>query len=141
MEQNILKEAKRKMKEEILAKTIKIFIENLPAETIGTFNVTDIARKFKVSLSYLSRSFHKYNRCTPHEYLELYKIIRFDCTVGMPKKITVKDTLAVMKIENVNHFIKRYKIRMGATPGKYCKKYRQLRKETKKRFAALSKRK
>lgn len=129
------------MKEEIIAKASKIFIENLPAETIGTFNVTDIARKFKVSLSYLSRCFHKYNRCTPREYLERYKIIRFGCTVGVPKKITVKDTLAVMKIENVNHFIKRYKIRMGATPGKYCKKYRQIRKEIKRQTVALRKQK
>lgn len=129
------------MKEETIAKASKIFIENLPAETIGTFNATDIARKFKVSLSYLSRCFHKYNDCTLHQYLERYKMIRFSCTIGAPKKITVKDTLAVMKIENVNHFIKRYKIRMGVTPGKYCKKYRQLRKERRKQFAALSKRK
>lgn len=132
MEQNILKEAKFKMKEEILAKTVRIFIENCPAEIIGSYNVTDIARKFKVSLSYLSRCFHKYNKCKLHDYLERYKIIRFECNVWGPHKTTVKDTLAVMKIENVNHFIKRYKIKMGVTPGKYCKKYRQIRKEIRK---------
>jgi len=129
------------MKEEIIAKASKIFIENLPAETIGTFNVTDIARKFKVSLSYLSRCFHKYNHCTPREYLELYKMFRFESTVLFKQKNTVIDALKVMKIENANHFNKRYKIRMGTTPGKYCKKYRQLRKETKKRIAALRKQK
>lgn len=129
------------MKEEIIAKASKIFIENLPAETIGTFNATDIARKFKVSLSYLSRCFHKYNYCTLHQYLELYKMFRFESTVLFKQKNTVIDALKVMKIENANHFNKRYKIRMGRTPGKYCKKFRQIRKEIKRQTIGLRKQK
>ncbi len=117
------------MKERALFLAVKLVIKNCPAEKIGPLTPSDIARKFGVSISYLSRSFSNHNYFTLHGYLELYKFIQFQTVAARLKKPTVKEVLALMNIQNTSYFIRRYKMRLGDTPGQYCKEQRDRRKE------------
>ncbi len=117
------------MKEYSLYKAVKIYIEERPPEEIGNLKPRDIAKKFDVSISYLSRSFSKYNFFTLHQFLEIYLFISFDLLATRLENPNVKEALEIMKIKSTSYFIRRYKKRRGETPGQYLKKWRDKRKK------------
>lgn len=119
------------MKEYSLYNAVKLYIEERPPEEIGTLKPRDIAKKFDVSISYLSRSFSKYNFFTLHQYLEIYLFIAFNHLATRLENPNVKEALEIMKIKDTSYFIRRYKKRRGETPGQYLKRSRDM----KKRFA------
>lgn len=79
------------MKEKELAHAAKIYIRRCPAEEIGTLSVTKIAEKFNTNLSFLSRSFNKYRGLKLFDFLELYKMIRFEDVAGDLEEPTVSE--------------------------------------------------
>jgi AraC-like DNA-binding protein len=111
-----------------LYNAVKLYIEERPAEEIGTLKPGHLARKFNVSLSFLSRSFSKHNFFTLHQYLELFIFIRFDSIARGLKKPNVKEALEIMNIKDTSYFIRRYKKRFKRTPGQYCKMCRERNK-------------
>lgn len=120
------------MKEKILFHAVEIFIKQCPPEKIGPLTVSDIARKFNINLSYLSRSFKKYapHRYTLHKFLEYCKITCFCRIAAKMEKPKVKDALALMNIKNINYFIRRYKKWYYSTPGRFCKMAIEYRRES-----------
>ncbi|MCP5050305.1 MAG: helix-turn-helix domain-containing protein [bacterium] len=108
-------------REKSLYTSIKLFVENAPADEIGSLTVTSIARKFNINRSYLSRVFSKYNYLPLSKYLELYKFIRFHSVTRGLKNPTVKEALEKMGIKNASNFTQRFKDMWGKTPGQHIK--------------------
>ncbi len=129
------------MKEYSVYNATLLYIKQCPAEEIGTLTVNDIARKFNVNRSFLSRSFRRYDSISAKRYLDIYVTIRFEILASRLKNPNVKEALAIMKIHNVSHFIKRFKNRRGYTPGQYCKQCREQRKERERKWGWSSGRK
>lgn len=125
------------MKELSLAHAVQLLIENAPPEKIGVMSVSGLARKFHVKPSYLSRSFHKYNEHTVHEYLEVHRFMAFRCLVWNMQKPQVEKALKIMNIPNTSHFIRRYKKWHQRTPGKLCKQRRSDNKKMGRKYFTI----
>ena len=121
------------MKEHSLYRATKLYIEERPPEEIGNLKPRDIAKKFNVSISYLSRIFSKYCPITLRQYLEMYVMLNFHDIVNRMAGPNLKEVLARMKINDINYFIRRYKERYSHTPGSYCKRLREARKKENKK--------
>lgn len=121
------------MKEHSLYTAAKVFIEERPPEEIGNLKPRHIAKKFNVSISYLSRIFSKYSPITLRQYMEMYVMLHFHDIVYRMEVPNLKKVLARMKINDTNYFIRRYKERYSHSPGRYCKWMRDARKKENKK--------
>ncbi|MCP5051330.1 MAG: helix-turn-helix domain-containing protein [bacterium] len=119
--------------------TVELMVRQAPPEVIGTLTVADIAHKFNVNRSYLSRIFSKYNWFTLSEYIEMYKFYKFNSLVISLEKKTVKEAHATMRIKNSSHFAKRYRLQYDCNPEQYCKKWRDHKRQWLKEWEKMTK--
>jgi len=121
------------MKEYSLYIAAKAYVERCPPDEIGNLKPRDIAKKYNVGISYLSRIFGKYCYMTLQQYLEMYLMLNFHDVVNRLEVPTLKEALARMKIKNTNYFIRKYKRRYSHTPGLFCKWLREAREKQQKK--------
>lgn len=121
-----------------LYNAVRLYIEERPPEEIANLKPGHLARRFNVSISFLSRTFSKYSFFTLQEYLEMYMFYHFHNIASDLKKPNVKEALEKMNIKDAGYFIRRYKRRYKATPGQYCKEWRERKKRYPRYFQKRS---
>ncbi len=89
-------------------------------------NVNSIATEFKINRSYLSQRFKRDIKYSLHEYILMIKILRSLTLLEMREnQITIEDLSKKMGFSSTDYFRRVFKQRMGITPGKYKKLYKE----------------
>ena len=100
--------------------SIQTMISYIHSHFSEAITLDTIAASATVSSAECSRLFQKMLRCSPYEYLILYRITKSrDLLVGSDRPIT---TIAYdVGFNDSSNFIQTFKKRVGVTPGKYRK--------------------
>lgn len=114
------------------AKISYVVVEFILTRDITDFeslNVNSIAQEFNINRSYLSQRFKRDIKYSLHEYILMIKILRSLTLLEMKdNRITIDDLSKKMGFSGSDYFRRVFKQKMGITPGRYKKLYKE--KET-----------
>jgi two-component system response regulator YesN len=87
--------------------------------------VENIAKKFTLNRSHLSRTFKNEKHCTIEEFVFKIKIIRAATLLKERKDLTIKNISTLIGFSRPDYFIRIFKRYFGTTPAKYRELLRQ----------------
>lgn len=113
------------MKKNELCDKVVEFVLTRNVDELASLTVSEIARRFNVSQSFLNRKF-KHSRNFPlREYLFREKMARSALLLREDAGLTIKDVSERMGFQDNDYFTYIFKNHFGVPPGKYreCKSY------------------
>jgi two-component system response regulator YesN len=117
------------MNRDNLSSEVTEYILTRDISEFETLNVDAIARKFKITRSYLSHKFIMEKKVSLSDYIFFIKILRSTMVLVDKSRLKVEDLSKMMGFSRTDYFIHIFKNIIGVTPGKYRDILRQLKSQ------------
>lgn len=114
------------IKEQSISDRAVEFILECKDEELGRLTVSEMARAFGVSESFLSRKFTKDKYFTLGKFIFRERMFRSAMLLQGNRKLTVKSLADMMGFSDYDYFIRAFKKYYGVSPSRYryCKKHK-----------------
>ncbi|MCP5052483.1 MAG: helix-turn-helix transcriptional regulator [bacterium] len=122
------------MTQKKLARAARRMVQNTEPWKYADITVTEVARRFGVSISNLS---HAYSACysgTLNRWIKVNRFLNFNALLSREIATTVKGALEILDVRSSRHFSREFKAFCGCTPGRVCKEIKKIKERLKVSF-------
>jgi YesN/AraC family two-component response regulator len=103
------------------------YILSRKIDEFETLDVNSVSRVLDINRSYLSKKFKSEKNCSLSEYIFFVKILRSVCLLEVADELSVERLSTIMGFGSVDYFIRVFKQKVGTTPGRFRKNYKQIK--------------